>query len=359
MTTIATFEVRKDSLSDHRIVEREASLRDGQVLARVERFALTANNVTYAVVGDRIGYWTFFPGSEEGWGVVPVWGTAEIVESQCADALVGERLYGYWPMASHLVMEPAGTGESQMFDGSAHRSELPPTYNRYVRLNAEAGYDAGLDDARMVLWPLYATSFCLHDFLGDNDWFGAEQVIIPSASSKTAIGLAYALAADSKAPTAIGVTSPGNLEMVRGLGLYDEIVTYDQIENGIAQKPSVIVDMSGDGGVLGRMHKLLGENMRYTSNVGLTHYSNNQMGEDFIRKRSAMFFAPGHIQKRAKDWGTGEFEKRSAAFWRDAAIRSRDWLTMTRAEGRDAVARLWEEALTGRTPPDQGRVVGF
>ncbi len=79
-------------------------------------------------------------------------------------------------------------------------------------------------------WPLYATSFCLHDFLGDNDWFGAEQVIIPSASSKTAIGLAYALVADDNAPAAIRVTSSGNLEMVRGLGLYDQIITYDQIE---------------------------------------------------------------------------------------------------------------------------------
>lgn len=359
MTTVATFEVRKDRLSDHRIIERDIDLQDGQVLARVERFALTANNVTYAVVGDRIGYWTFFPGSGEGWGVVPVWGTAEIVESRCADAPVGERLYGYWPMASHLVMQPASISEHQMFDGSAHRSELPPTYNRYVRLNNEPGYDPELDEARMVLWPLYATSFCLHDFLGDNDWFEAGQVIIPSASSKTAIGLAYALAGDDSAPVSVGVTSAGNLEMVRALGLYDQIITYDQIESDLPPKPSVIVDMSGDGGVLGRLHKLLGDNMRYTSNVGLTHYSNNQMSEDFIRDRSAMFFAPGHIQKRARDWGKGEFEKRSAAFWRDAAIRSRNWLNMTSSSGPDAVADLWIEALSGKTPPDQGRVVGF
>ncbi len=99
------------------------------------------------------------------------------------------------------------------------------------------------------------------------------------------------------------------------------------------------------------MHKLLGDNMRYTSNVGLTHYTNNQMGESFIRDRSAMFFAPGHIQKRAKDWGKGRFEKRSAAFWRDAAIRSQDWLTMTRQSGSEAVADLWIEALSGRMPP--------
>lgn len=147
--------------------------------------------------------------------------------------------------------------------------------------------------------------------------------------------------------------------MVRALGLYDQIITYDEIETDLTNNPSVIVDMSGNGAVLARLHRLLGDNMRYTSNVGLTHYENNQMGEGFIRDRSAMFFAPGHIQKRAKDWGKGEFEKRSAAFWRDAAIKSRGWLTMTQTSGAAAVADLWAEALEGRTPPDQGRVVGF
>ena len=35
----------------------------GQVLLRIDRFALTANNVTYGVAGDQIGYWQFFPPS--------------------------------------------------------------------------------------------------------------------------------------------------------------------------------------------------------------------------------------------------------------------------------------------------------
>jgi len=359
MTVIHSFEVRKDDLANHRTVEHEVTLSDGQVLAKVLKFAVTANNVTYGVVGDRIGYWTFFPASEDSHGIVPVWGVAEIVESRHPDLPVGERLYGYWPMGSHLVIEPARVSDGQLLDGAAHRAELPPTYNRYVRLNADPDYDTALDDARMVLWPLYATSFCLHDFVMDNDWYGADQIIIPSASSKTAIGLAYALAEDDAAPASVGVTSSGNRAMVEALGLYDQVLSYDEIETGLTQKPSVIVDMSGNGAVLGRLHRLLGDNMRYTSDVGLTHYSDNRMGPDFIRDRSAMFFALGHIQKRAKDWGKGVLDQKAAAFWKQKAIRSRDWLAISGGTGEQAIADIWDEALAGRTPPDQGRVTGF
>ena len=47
------------------------ALTPGSALLRVESFAVTANNVTYAVMGDSFGYWNFFP-APEGWGIVPM-----------------------------------------------------------------------------------------------------------------------------------------------------------------------------------------------------------------------------------------------------------------------------------------------
>ena len=358
MTEITTFETRKTSLGETRVTTRDASVPPGGALLKVERFAFTANNVTYGVVGERIGYWKFFPTADEDWGVIPVWGTAEVIESD-GELPVGDRLYGYFPMASHLVIEPARVKDATLFDGAAHRAELPPVYNRYIRLSAEPGYDSAMDDERMVLWPLYATSFCLYDWLLDNDWHRAEQVILPSASSKTAIGTAYAIRTDPTPPRLIGVTSPRNVEAVKALGLYDDVMLYDDIETGVAQAASVIVDMSGSGEVLGRLHKHLGDNMRFTSNVGVTHYSEAGMGPDFIRERSAMFFAPGHIQKRAKDWGPGEFDRKAAAFWHDPAIRSRDWLTIQTGTGVVAVRGAYFDVLAGKTPADKSWVVGL
>lgn len=360
MTAITEFIVCKHALGQSRIATRDIpTLKDGEVLAKIDRFALTANNVTYGVVGERIGYWKFFPVAKDGEGIIPVWGFADIVKSSHPDVPVGDRLYGYWPMASHLIMAPSKVGETRLFDGAAHRADLPPVYNSYSRVKAEPNYDANTDDERMVLFPLYATSFCLHDFFKDNDWFDASQVIIASASSKTAIGTAYAINADNARPRLVGLTSAHNKKKVLGLKLYDDVVTYDDSSSIDAETPAAIIDMSGNGKVLGALHKALGDNMKYTSNVGATHYDANAMGPDFISERSAMFFAPGHIKKRADDWGPGVFEQRALLFWREAAQKSQDWLIIRREDGANAVTKAWTEVYEGKTPPDAAWVVGF
>ena len=43
------------------------ALADGQVRFGVDRFAFTANNISYALAGDMLGYWRFFP-APDGWG---------------------------------------------------------------------------------------------------------------------------------------------------------------------------------------------------------------------------------------------------------------------------------------------------
>jgi len=357
MTKMTTLEVRRDDLSRTRISERKApSLNDGEILVKVDRFALTANNITYGVVGEKIGYWKFFP-TEDGWGVIPVWGFADVVQSKHPEVPEGDRLYGYFPMGSHLVMAPDKVKAERLQDGAAHRAGLPPVYNSYARTKAEAHYDPAMDNERMLLFPLYATSFCLYDFLVDNKWFGARQIIIASASSKTAIGLAMALSEDQSAPELVGLTSPANLGTVSKLRLYSSVHSYDDIASIDASVPTVIVDMSGNGKVLSALHGRLGENMRYCSNVGLTHYDDNEMGPDFIRERSAMFFAPGHIQKRAADWGPGVFEKKAFVFWRDAAVKSRAWLKFEKAQGMNGLESAFRRVLKGEFSPDRGIIV--
>lgn len=357
MTRIATLEVRKDELARTRMSEREAPpLKDGEILVKVDRFALTANNVTYGVVGERIGYWKFFP-AEEGWGVIPVWGFADVIETKHKDVPAGDRLYGYFPMGTHLVMAPDRVKPERLFDGAPHRAGLPPVYNAYARTKGEPHYDKAMDDERMLLLPLYLTSYCLYDFLIDNKWFGAEQIVIVSASSKTAIGLAMAIADDASAPSLVGLTSAGNLGTVSRLRLYASVHAYDDIASIDASIPTVIVDMSGNGKVLSALHRHLGDNMRYCSNVGVTHYEETAMGPDFIRERSAMFFAPGHIQKRAADWGPGVFEKKAIVFWRDAAMRSRSWLKFDRSLGMKGLEAAYRRVLVGSSAPDRGVIV--
>ena len=97
---------RKD-FKDTTIVTTELGrLVDGDIRVRIDKFGLTANNVGYALSGDMIGYWRYFPADGRR-GKVPAWGIAEVIESKSADIEPGERLYGFFPMASHLDLTPA------------------------------------------------------------------------------------------------------------------------------------------------------------------------------------------------------------------------------------------------------------
>jgi len=353
------FEVKRDNLSESRTVTGELPVpEDGEILTRIDRFALTANNITYGVVGEKLGYWNFFP-ADDGWGVIPVWGFADVIASRHPEIEEGERLYGYFPMGTHLRLRPERIRDTRLNDAIEHRAQLPAVYNSYARTDREAKFDTSMEDERMLLAPLYATSFCLYDYLQDNDYFSASQVIIPSASSKTAIGLAYALQAHSGELARIGITSGANRELVEALDLYDTVVTYDEPGGIDPTQATVIVDMSGNGTVLSDLHALLGDQMKYTANVGVTHYDANVMGPDFIRERSGMFFAPAHIQKRSKEWGPGEFEERAIGFWYEAAKQSRAWLSIERHDGMPALSAVYESLLAGKISPDRGIVISL
>ena len=143
---MAEFQTHKNDITKSRLVSvgnaaDEFDLADGEVLAKIERFSFTANNVTYGAIGEQIGYWQFFPPHLAGdydpdWGIVPVWGFAEIVASKNPDIEIGERAYGYYPIADYLIILPVRVSEDRFVDGAPHRADLPAVYNSYERVGA-------------------------------------------------------------------------------------------------------------------------------------------------------------------------------------------------------------------------------
>jgi hypothetical protein len=357
------FQVSQGVFIKNRIAETPASdleLIDGEVLVKIEKFAYTANNITYAVAADMIGYWQFFPPvgkNTNGWGVIPVWGFAKVVASKTNDIPVGDRLFGYFPPAKHLKMKPINTNEKRFVDGSDHRSKLPAGYNLYRRVNHEKNYSQEFDRERMLLFPLHLTSFCLWDALKAKNWHGAKQILILSASSKTSTGLGYAFKADKDSPTVIGVTSNKNLEIVKGLDIYDQCIAYEAVTSIDASIPAVIVDMSGNAKILATLHIHLGDQMKFTSNVGLTHWANTKPQEGIITDRSEFFFAPSHIQKRMKEWGSEGFDQRTSAFLADTAAKTKTWLKFKQLNGLTELAEIHPMVCIGALPPDEGLIV--
>lgn len=331
-----------------------AALEDGQVRLKLESFALTANNVTYAATGFVIGYWKFFPSGVEGQGIAPVWGVAEVVESRSDMLAPGTRLYGFYPMGEELVITPQPDSPGVWLDTAPHRAELPAVYNRYTEVREGTPEQ---DHLRALLQPLLATSYLLFDWLMDNDRFGAEQIIVGSASSKTGLGLCKFLAEpQNRSYRIIGLTSEANRAFVERLGACDRVVTYDGIEC-IDNVPSVYVDMAGNAEVKYRLHHHLGDNMRHSAAVGTSHWDKFAPQKDLPGAKPQFFFAPAQIAKRREEWGPGVIEKQITAAWKRIAAQAGDWLTVRPHSGIASAPPVWEALARGQADPRDGHVI--
>ena len=368
MQAATDFLVRRDDIRACRFVAapaaEDAALPGGTVLVRVDRFAFTANNVTYAVFGERMSYWEFFP-AQDGWGRVPVWGFGTVVRSACDDVAEGERYYGFYPMSSYVALRPARVGPAGFLDAAPHRAALHPLYNHYARVASADPHD---DALRMLLRPLFVTSFALDDFVADDGAFsGAHRVVLSSASSKTAYGLAFLLHERriGGAPIeVVGLTSPRNVAFAEALGVYDRVATYDAIGTLPRDGGTAYVDFGGDMAVRRAVHQRFGDALLRSIAVGFTHWEGEApRGEpDLPGAKPAFFFAPERIKQRSREWGPGVFETRLDAAWSalTAALRGRDdWLHVREGRGEADVERVYRDTVDGNVPPDDGNVLSL
>ena len=377
--TIA-LQVRRDRIGETRLVEREhrvGDLEPGQVRLRVERFALTSNNVTYAVFGDALGYWDFHPvADDEGgrWGNVPAMGWATVVESRAPDVALGRRLYGWYPMASHAVITPSATRDGLRDDG-AHREQHAAVYRSFVASDADPLYpggpvddpsdvDADGEDRHALLRGLFLTGFLAEEFLADGGgsgrpWFGAARAVVLSASSKTAVAFAQR-AAERGDVEVVGVTSPRNRAFVEGLGWYDEVVAYDDVGSIETDGGAVSIDMAGDPRSLSAVHERFGDGLEHSMTVGRSHHDAPDAPEgDLPGPAPQLFFAPAEIGRRLEAWGREEYARRSAEALHAFVDASRGWLRVEHRRGPEAVEAAWAAVHDGDVAPDTGLVAAL
>ena len=355
--TALVFEVQQSDWKRTRFVEGPLpALAPGQVLFRVDRFALTSNNISYALSGDMLGYWRFFP-CEEGFGRIPVMGFADVIRSTHSGVAEGTRCFGFYPMASHLVIEPGAVSPAQIVDAAKHRAGLAPVYAQYLPTAGDALYAEPREDQILLMRGLFMTSFLAEDFLADQEYRGARSVLISSASSKTSIALAFRVKQAGRA-RAIGLTSARNAAFVRSLGFYDQVVLYEEIAS-LAVEPAVFVDMAGDGAVTAAIHRHFDDALAYDCTIGATHWSAARADAELPGPKPEFFFAPAQIAKRSKDWGPLGLAERLGTAWTKFCDASDAWLRVARSQGREALERAYQDTLAGRTDPAVGHIVSL
>lgn len=345
-------EINKIKLDESPIPE----IQDGEVLLKIEKFAMTTNNITYAVVGHRIGYWNFFP-AEEPFGIVPVWGYASVAESKHDGVGVGERVYGYFPMGKYLKVKVGKNNPFGFVDVAEHRIKLPKIYNFYPKVKNDISYDSSTEDYAPIFRPLFTTSFLNYHFLKENDFFGSEQIMITSASSKTGLGLGYLLNKnkDTDGKKVLGLTSSRNVDFVKGTGYYDEVISYDDLESSVSNNASTIVDMAGNSKLLQRANQHLGENLKFISLIGLTDWSAEKEFKSI--PNSNFFFAPSFAQILYEKWG---MEKANQTIAQELANFTKDasgWVTLVEVNSMEELSKLYLELLGGKVDPSKGYLV--
>lgn len=363
--TFLRYTVARADLHDIRAqTEAISPLLPGQARLRVDRFALTANNITYAAFGDSMRYWDFYPCDDPQRGCIPVWGYADVTESRVDGVAPGERFYGFWPMAQHVTVNPVRVGPGGFIDGAPHRRELAGIYNQAVRCTADPLYRPELEAQSALLRPLFTTAFLIDDFLAEAGWFGASAVWLSSASSKTAAATAFCLARRRGSTTAVkvcGLTSGANAAHCRSLGVYDEVARYEDMATLDTGGRAVYVDFSGSTALRRAIHTHLGDRLAYSCAVGGTHWDELGGDQGLPGPRPVLFFAPAQAKRRVAEWGEAGFGQRLAEAWQAFLVPVTDpvapWVRVVTGAGAEAVTATYREVLGGSRPAAEGQVL--
>ena len=337
--------VRRDDLASCELAEVEPrELADGEAELLVERFALTANNITYGVFGDQLGYWRLFPAPAD-WGRIPAWGYARVDASRTPELDEGRRVFGLVPMGTSFTVRPS-IHRTGFADTAPHRADLSPVYNQYSSVEGDG------DDAQLVLRPLFGTSVLLDLVLTEAGFNGARTAILTSASSKTAYGLAHMLRA--RPVETVGLTSAARRDWVEGLGLYDSVMTYEDIGKLRAPGGAVLVDFAGDRAVIRGVHEQLGDDLIRSVMVGFTH--RNVGGDDapLPGPDPEFFFAPHEMARRGR-----ELAEQYAQAWQGFAPVAAQAMRIERVTDGEGLLRVYRDLLEGRADPAAGYVVSL
>jgi hypothetical protein len=343
--------VDRGDLTEHEVRRAELpALEPGQARLAVERFGITAVTATYALFGDSpMRFFDVFP-APEGFGRVPVWGFARVVESRADGIAEGSRFFGFLPMSTHHTVTPEAVRGG--FVDTAQQAVPHDWYRTYE----SADPDDGLDDRRALLHPLFPCSYTLADLIAKQVATGVTSVLISSASCKTAIGLADLLAG-TDGLSVIGVTSGQHVAFTTGLGLYDSVVAYDDLGSGAVSGSSVFVDFTNSAERMRAVYEHAGAGLTATLLAGFTHPSTSFAPPELGLPQPQPYFTPVAEQQIAAEVGLDVYQRGYREAEHGFLARTASWLDVRRGSGPGAISDAFRAVLAGKQEPDAGAVL--
>jgi hypothetical protein len=197
-------------------------------------------------------------------------------------------------------------------------------------------------------------------FMRSESWFGAGQLVLTSASSKTAMGLASVARQNSPQIKRIGLTSPGNVAFVKSTGLYDQVVAYDDLAS-LPVVDTVSVDFAGNPALLAAIHGHFADALKYSCLVGATHIEERSAGfgqtGGLAGPKPELFFAPHHFVSFFKEHGPIEAGKMVAATWHAFLDAVEGTVEIVQLKGLEAARTTFLTMIGGAVDPAKGMVI--
>jgi hypothetical protein len=211
-----------------------------------------------------------------------------------------------------------------------------------------------------VLGPLFGTGFLLDAWLAEQEQFGARQIVLSSASSKTALAAAFQLSQRPQRDFQLmALTSPRHRSFCERVGCYDRVVEYEALGAQPKDTPTVLLDFAGDAGTVRAVHEHFGSALRYSCQIGFTHGSDLQPLQGLPGPAPELFFAPTHLEQQQKRKGAAAFGEELRAAQLAFFTFARGWLQIVHKTGQAQIEQAWREALAGRVDPACGVILSL
>lgn len=251
----------------------------------------------------------------------------------------------------------------------------------------------------MLYRPLFWTSYWCEDWLHTSKYRnGASQILISSASSKTAFCLAYLIGKrisrgeiDSKVKI-VGLTSKKNLAFTKNLGLYHDVLDYNSFSsakqlNGSRDSRWIYVDVAGNDDLNKRIFAHFAS--PYTGKLaawialGMTNLSpssSNASSIDWNANTFAQpaspssasdsagsstssfwpvleqFFMPEWLDVRKHQLSIAEIFARQNVAWKELMADCGGWVRLTRVYGAEKVQEAYGYVAKEGLGPDRGLI---
>lgn len=338
-----------------------------------------------------------------------MWGFATVALSSHPEIKVGERVFGYLGMSRYLLLPveervnkynfyvprphlPEGEHQFQWPDLLADSVSDRRPYNQMTRCGSDPLYSSTKEDEIMVYRPLFWTSFWCEDWLHSTGVpKSATNILISSASAKTAYCLAFVFglrrtngkvalpsgtswsrSGDESVgkPRIVGLTSKKNLKFTKSLGLYDEVLTYDDVDQLAANANAkwVYVDVAGNGPLNRKISSVLHSRIIKGVSLGMTDPSGKISSPNDKDTPLEMFFMVEWLSVRRTQLSTREIANMQWGAW-DALMRScHAWLRIERVwwtgakswmDETKGVVEIYDECVRGEIGPDRGLVMSM